>query len=176
MARSNSPCSLSKSRRCVGGSVHDRAGVGGDAVGRRRQRPPLCRVFRRLLDGIGISACHRADGHGDLFRRQELYSSPYPSPPCKRNPLESEGTTALTTSQLQRWVHSSSPACCCSKRRSRISTLRSSSVEVSPVLSTPAAMSRNRRRMILPLRALGRASVKWISPGRASAPISLATW
>ena len=54
-------------------SVADRAGVGRDGVVRwRRQRHPLRCVFRRLLDGIGILACHRADGRGDLFRPEEL--------------------------------------------------------------------------------------------------------
>ena len=62
-----------------------------------------------------------------------------------------------------------------SSSRSFASTLRSSSVVVSPVDSRPAAMSRSRRRMILPLRVFGSASVKRISSGRASAPISFAT-
>ena len=51
----------------------------------------------------------------------------------------------------------------------------SSSVVVSPVVSLPAAMSRSRRRMILPLRVFGSESVKRMSSGRAKAPISLAT-
>ena len=37
-------------------------------------------------------------------------------------------------------------------------------------------MSRSNRRMILPERVFGSESVKRISSGRASAPISLATW
>jgi hypothetical protein len=36
-------------------------------------------------------------------------------------------------------------------------------------------MSRSRRRMILPLRVFGSASLKRISSGRAMAPISLTT-
>ena len=52
-------------------------------------------------------------------------------------------------------------------------TLKSSSVVVSPLTSPPVAISFSRRRMILPLRVLGSASVKRISSGWASAPISL---
>ena len=40
---------------------------------------------------------------------------------------------------------------------------------------SPEAIWRSRRRMILPLRVLGRASVNRMSSGRASAPISLTT-
>jgi len=54
---------------------------------------------------------------------------------------------------------------------SRANTFRSSSVVVSPSVARPAAMSRNSRRMILPLRVLGNALVKRISSGTASAPI-----
>ena len=55
------------------------------------------------------------------------------------------------------------------------STEKSSSVVVSPTVALPAASSRNRRRMILPLRVLGSASVKRMSSGLARAPISFAT-
>ena len=54
-----------------------------------------------------------------------------------------------------------------SSLRSLARTLKSSSVEVSPADSRPAAMSRNSRRMILPLRVFGRAEVKRISAGAA---------
>ncbi len=46
-------------------------------------------------------------------------------------------------------------------------TFRSSSVVVSPLTSPPAAISFSRRRMIFPLRVLGRASVKRMSSGLA---------
>ena len=51
----------------------------------------------------------------------------------------------------------------------------SSRVVVSPSSGLPEAMSRSRRRMILPLRVLGKASVNRIMSGRAMAPISLTT-
>ena len=51
----------------------------------------------------------------------------------------------------------------------------SSSVVMSPRTAPLVAISRSRRRMILPERVLGSASVKRISSGRASAPISLTT-
>ena len=54
-------------------------------------------------------------------------------------------------------------------------TERSSRVEVSPLTSWPAARARRMRRMILPLRVLGRASVNLITSGRAIGPISLPT-
>ena len=50
------------------------------------------------------------------------------------------------------------------------------SVVVSPTDSLPAAMSRKRRRMILPLRVFGSAAVKRILSGVAKAPICLRTW
>ena len=40
----------------------------------------------------------------------------------------------------------------------------------------PSAMSRSKRRMILPLRVLGSSAAKRISSGRAMGPIFLATW
>ena len=52
----------------------------------------------------------------------------------------------------------------------------SSSVVVSPVLSTPAAMSRSSLRMILPLRVLGRESVKADFIGAGQRFDSLTTW
>ena len=55
------------------------------------------------------------------------------------------------------------------------STLKSSSVVVSPLISPPAAICFSRRRMILPERVLGSASAKRISSGLATGPISLAT-
>ena len=54
-------------------------------------------------------------------------------------------------------------------------TPKSSSVVVSPFTSPLLASSRNRRRMIFPLRVLGSVSVKRISSGLAMAPISFAT-
>ena len=54
-------------------------------------------------------------------------------------------------------------------------TERSSSVVVSPFTSPPAAISFSSRRMILPLRVLGRESLKRTSSGFASDPISFAT-
>ena len=56
--------------------------------------------------------------------------------------------------------------------RSLARTPRSSSVVVSPLTSPPAASSRNSRRMILPLRVFGSESVKRMSSGLASEPIS----
>jgi CubicO group peptidase (beta-lactamase class C family) len=50
-----------------------------------------------------------------------------------------------------------------------------SSVEVSWVISSPRAIERKSRRMILPERVLGRLSAKRISSGLASAPTSSAT-
>ena len=50
-----------------------------------------------------------------------------------------------------------------------------SSVEVSWVIASPLAMLRSSRRMILPLRVLGRFSPKRMSLGLAMGPISLAT-
>jgi hypothetical protein len=55
------------------------------------------------------------------------------------------------------------------------STDRSSSVVTSPATALPDAISRRRRRMILPERVFGSASVKRMSSGFASAPISFAT-
>ena len=52
----------------------------------------------------------------------------------------------------------------------------SSSVVTSPRTAPLVAISRSSRRMILPERVFGSASVKRISSGRASAPISLTTW
>ena len=46
---------------------------------------------------------------------------------------------------------------------------------MSPLTSPLVASSRSRRRMILPLRVFGSMSVKRMSSGRASAPISLLT-
>src|SRR6202041_2060389 len=63
-----------------------------------------------------------------------------------------------------------------SSSRSFERTDRSSSVVVSPRVSSPDAIWRRRRRMILPLRVFGKASVNLMSSGRASAPISLTTW
>jgi hypothetical protein len=48
-------------------------------------------------------------------------------------------------------------------------------VLVSWVIASPLAMERSRRRMILPLRVLGRLSPKRMSLGLAIGPISLAT-
>jgi len=50
-----------------------------------------------------------------------------------------------------------------------------SSVETSCVICSPLAMARSRRRMILPLRVLGRLSPKRMSLGLAIGPISLPT-
>ena len=57
---------------------------------------------------------------------------------------------------------------------SRATTLGSASVVVSPS-ARPSAMSLSSRRMILPLRVLGRSAEKRMSSGRAMAPIFLAT-
>ena len=62
-----------------------------------------------------------------------------------------------------------------SSLRSFASTLRSSSVDVSPVDSRPAATSLSSRRMIFPLRVFGSASVKRMASGLANLPISLDT-
>ena len=62
-----------------------------------------------------------------------------------------------------------------SSARSFASTRRSSSVEVSPLASLPAATSFSSRRMILPLRVFGSASVKRMPSGRANLPISFST-
>src|SRR5947209_1936172 len=51
------------------------------------------------------------------------------------------------------------------------STLKSSRVVVSPVTFAPLAISLSKRRMIFPLRVLGRASAKRTSSGLAIAPI-----
>ena len=53
--------------------------------------------------------------------------------------------------------------------------LKSSSVVTSPATVCEVTISRSSRRMILPLRVFGSASVKRISSGRANAPISCAT-
>ena len=52
------------------------------------------------------------------------------------------------------------PAVYSSSARSFAITFRSSSVDVSEVDSRPAATSRNRRRMIFPLRVFGSAAAK----------------
>src|SRR5262249_8102585 len=62
-----------------------------------------------------------------------------------------------------------------SSSRNFARTEKSSSVVVSPTVALPEARSRSRRRMILPLRVFGRASVKRISSGFAKLPIALAT-
>src|SRR5215472_12135777 len=54
-------------------------------------------------------------------------------------------------------------------------TERSSSVVTSPRTSPSVASSLSSRRIIFPLRVFGSASLKRISSGLASAPISLAT-
>ncbi len=54
-------------------------------------------------------------------------------------------------------------------------TEKSSSVVVSPLTSPLVASSRSKRRMIFPLRVFGSMSVKRMSSGFASAPISFAT-
>src|SRR6185503_7176820 len=59
---------------------------------------------------------------------------------------------------------------------SAATTLKSSSVVVSPFTSPPAAISFNMRRMIFPLRVFGRPAAKRIVSGLASEPISLPTW
>jgi hypothetical protein len=55
------------------------------------------------------------------------------------------------------------------------STLKSSSVVVSPVTFAPLAISLRSRRMILPLRVFGSASAKRTSSGFAIAPMCLLT-
>src|SRR5690606_2835583 len=65
------------------------------------------------------------------------------------------------------WAHQSS--------RSLFNTPWSSRVEVSPLVSRPAAMSFSKRRMIFPLRVFGRPSAKRIAAGRANLPMSFAT-
>jgi hypothetical protein len=55
------------------------------------------------------------------------------------------------------------------------STLKSSSVVVSPLISMPDAICLSRRRMIFPKRVFGNASAKRMSSGFAIGPISLAT-
>ena len=55
------------------------------------------------------------------------------------------------------------------------STLKSSSVVVSPVTAFPLATSFSRRRMIFPLRVFGSASAKRISSGLAIAPMCMPT-
>src|SRR6185369_11642056 len=55
------------------------------------------------------------------------------------------------------------------------STEKSSRVVTSPATVPLVAISRNKRRMILPDRVLGRASLNLISSGRASVPISFTT-
>ena len=67
--------------------------------------------------------------------------------------------------------YSSSPYC----SLSRLTTAGSASVVVSPS-ALPSAMSRRRRRMILPDRVLGRSAAQIRSSGRARAPIFLVTW
>ena len=51
-----------------------------------------------------------------------------------------------------------------------------SKVEVSCVMLSPLAIERNKRRMILPERVLGKLSPKRMSLGLAMGPISLPTW
>ena len=58
---------------------------------------------------------------------------------------------------------------------SRASTLKSSSVVVSPLISVPEAICLSKRRMIFPERVFGNVSAKRISSGLATGPISLAT-
>ena len=58
----------------------------------------------------------------------------------------------------------------------RSSTTPGSRSVVTSPSSLPAAMSRSRRRMILPERVFGRSSAKAICFGRASLPIFSATW
>src|ERR1044072_3374332 len=67
-----------------------------------------------------------------------------------------------------RHVHSSSA-------RNFSSTDKSSRVVTSPATVPLVAISRSKRRMILPDRVLGSASVNLISSGRARAPISFTT-
>src|SRR5947208_13593189 len=55
------------------------------------------------------------------------------------------------------------------------STLKSSSVVVSPVTFAPLAISFKRRRMILPLRVFGSASAKHTSSGFAMPPMCAPT-
>ncbi len=62
-----------------------------------------------------------------------------------------------------------------SSARNFSSTEKSSSVVTSPATEPLVAISRNKRRMILPERVFGSISLKRISSGRASAPISLVT-
>src|ERR1035437_9666674 len=62
-----------------------------------------------------------------------------------------------------------------SASRSLAMTVKSSRVVVSPLISPWVASSLSRRRMILPERVLGRASVKRIPSGRAREPISFET-
>ena len=59
---------------------------------------------------------------------------------------------------------------CCAARR--VTTLRSSSVVTSPPTEPEVTISLSSRRMILPLRVFGSASVKRICSGLAKLPIS----
>ena len=67
------------------------------------------------------------------------------------------------------------PAAAYSSDCSAATTLKSSRVVVSPFTSPPAAISLRIRRMIFPLRVLGRPAAKRIMSGLASEPISLPT-
>ncbi len=73
------------------------------------------------------------------------------------------GSTLPATTVLDRFYSSAA--------LSFASTLKSSSVVVSPVTLLPLAISFSKRRMILPLRVFGSASAKRTSSGFAIAPI-----
>ena len=108
-------------------------------------------------------------------------------PPIPRNPPMARRSGRSSASSLPQVLrrqllrvasprHRGQSSCGAAAAWSRISstTPGSASVVVSP-RSRPSATSRSRRRMILPLRVLGRSSVKMTVLGRAMAPILVAT-
>ena len=97
---------------------------------------------------------------------------------CKRSSRSSAKATSASPSSSRTSETDSQSSCGASAApRVRISstTVASASVVVSP-RSRPSATSCSSRRMILPLRVLGRSGVKITVFGRAIAPMCCATW
>jgi hypothetical protein len=89
----------------------------------------------------------------------------------RADPALAYSSSTCSGTDFQVPVVSSNVAYC---SRSWVTTLGSASVVVSPS-PRPSAMSLRSRRMILPLRVLGRSAVKKMSSGFAIAPIFAAT-
>ena len=125
----------------------------------RRRRS--CRSAIRVLCRLSFKASSRKPV------RKKLTGRRYTNPEWEKDFSASFGPCVVGIAS-ERCAYSSGAA-------SFASTLKSSSVVVSPVTFAPLAISLRSRRMILPLRVFGSASAKRTSSGFAIAPMCLLT-